>query len=438
VRATRLAALASGALVLFLATSAVAPAAAQAQCFATAVARNVSFCGGPVMHSQRVHLIYWDPAGSGLSFEAGYEQTIDTFVTRVVAADHSTNNLFGLMGQYGDGGGPAAYDVSFTAPLTDSDAAPTGAEDTCTEPPAPPLGTGPPGWDLCVSDGGIQSELMHLVRADRLPTGLEDVYFVITPDGFGSCFNSGPLDCADGGDANSGYCGYHTATGNPGIVYAVIPYNALAGHCQSTNPRPNASTADPAISTISHELSESATDPLGDAWSDDSGNEIADLCITDYGRALGGTGSGRWDETIDGGHYWIQELWSNHAHACEPRAKPDRVSFKVVARVRPSSGGGSLVTFSARAADPQGKVVSYSWTFGDGRTRTVRATRVSHRYARSASYAVKLRITDSWGNWAFATGRVRVAHVPRTVRVEAGRGGSRRAAEPGPPRENTR
>ena len=73
----------------------------------------------------------------------------------------------------------------------------------------------------------------------------------------------------------------------------MIPYNAVTGHCQSGNPRPNASTADPAISTISHEHNESVTDPLGNAWVDSSGDEIADLCITSYGPALGGTGAER-------------------------------------------------------------------------------------------------------------------------------------------------
>ena len=63
-----------------------------------------------------------------------------------------------------------------------------------------------------------------------------------------------------------GFCGYHTVSSSD-TLYAVIPYNAVNGHCQSGNPRPNASTADPALSTISHELAETVTDPYGNAWS---------------------------------------------------------------------------------------------------------------------------------------------------------------------------
>jgi hypothetical protein len=410
------------AVVGVLATGALLPSAAQAQCSDVAAdinmraadhvvnpvarAANVSWCDGPVMHSSRVHLIFWQPAGSGLSFGPGYEQVIETFIERVVAADRSTSNLFGLMGQYPDSVGPAAYDFSFGGAIADTDPLPTGSRSTCSEPLAPPLGTGP-GWTACVNDSAIQAEIERVIREHVLPTGLADVYVMITPDGLGSCFYSGPSECADGGSANDGYCGYHSATGNPGAIYAVIPYNAVAGHCQSTNPRPNDSPADPALSTISHELAESETDPLGDAWIDGSGNEIADLCISNYGPALGGSGGGRYDEVIDGGHYWIQELWSNASHACEPSAKPDKVSFTVAARNR-ASDRAYEVTFAARASDPEGRIVTYTWTFGDGRRSGSGHSRVTHTFARRGSYTVVLRTTDSWGNWTFATRRVQV------------------------------
>jgi hypothetical protein len=409
--------------VLALALTALVPAAARAVCFgggeqdlatpAQAPARvlaqdaNVSWCGGPVMHSERVHLIFWQPSGSGLSFDPGYESQIDQFVDRVVTADRSTSNVFALMGQYHDGTGPAAYDFSFGGAIVDTDPLPTGSGSTCSEPLPPPLGTGPPGWEACVNDAAIQFDVGRVIRAHRLATGMKDVYVMITPNGLGSCFGSGPTDCADGGDANDGYCGYHSATGNPGAIYAVIPYNAVEGHCQSTNPRPNGSTADPVISTIAHELAESATDPLGDAWTDDSGNEIADLCITDYGRTLGGTGAGRYDEVINGGHYWIQELWSNVAHGCEPLAKPDRVSFGVAARAG-RKPGGFPITLAARASDPEGRIVTYTWSFGDRRTVGSSRARISHTFARRGTYSVGLRTTDSWGNWTSARRRIQV------------------------------
>ncbi len=322
--------------------------------------------------------------------------------------------MFGLMGQYHDAVGPAAYDFSFGGAIVDTDALPTGSDSTCSEPLPPPLGTGPPGWSACVDDAAIQTEILRVIRAHRLPTGLEDVYVMITPSGLGNCFDSGPTDCADGGDANSGYCGYHSATGNPGAIYAVIPYNAVQGHCQSTNPRPNDSTADPAISTLSHELAESVSDPLGDAWTDDSGNEIADLCITDYGRALGGSGSGplrRGDRRRP-----LLDPGAVEQHLARVRAGGE-ARPGIVPRRGPRRWAARCVRGHLRGAGerPRGPDRDLHWTFGDGRGAGSGRSRVTHMFTRRGTYTVLLRTTDSWGNWTFSTRRVRVGAAPRVA-----------------------
>jgi len=186
-------------------------------------------------------------------------------------------------------------------------------------------------------------------------------------------------------------------------VYAVIPYNAVPGHCQSDNPRPNSSTADPAISTISHEQVEMVTDPLGDAWIDAAGNEVADLCIASYGPPLGGSEQAAFNEAIDGGHYYLQEIWSNADRSCQPRARPDVILVSApgeVARGRP-------VALSARASDPEGRIVSFKWFFGDGRTG--QSNRASHSFKRDGLYRIVVRTTDSWGNWGFNARQLRIA-----------------------------
>ncbi len=116
---------------------------------------------------------------------------------------------------------------------------------------------------------------------------------------------------------------------------------------------------------------------------------------------------GRYDEVIDGGHYWIQELWSNVSHACEPAAKADRASFRVAARAD-GPRGAFAVTFAAQASDPEGRIGTYTWTFGDGRWSGSGRSRVTHMFTRRGTYTVLLRTTDSWGNWTFSTRRVRV------------------------------
>jgi len=338
-----------------------------------------------VLHWNRTHLIFWAPDGSGLTFPPGYESLIDGFLRNVAAASRSASNTYGLTGQYRDRQGPAAYASIYGGAVTATDRLPPNG---CSE----PTGVGP-GWSDCLTDEQLQHEIERVVRRERLPTTPNDVYFLVTPNGLGDCEYANSTSCALGGDSG-GYCGYHSVTDDGLVLYAVIPYNAVPGHCQSENPRPNNSTADPAISTISHENIEMVTDPLGNAWIDPStGDEVGDLCLTRFGSPIGGSGAAAWNEDINGGHYYLQEEWSNYNRRCEPHARPDSVLF--TARTR----AGLSDWFAARARDPQGRIVAYRWFFGDGRTGA--GKRVLHRYLHHGQYRVVLRTTDSWGNWAF-------------------------------------
>jgi len=352
---------------------------------------DLPYGGGPVVHSNRTHPIFWEPAGSGLSFDAGYESLIETFLVDVAADSRKTTNVYSLSGQYRDASGPAAYDSTYGGAVVVTDPLPPNG---CTEPPTAP------GWKVCLTDGQLETELEHVIAVEHLPTTNRDIYFLITPSGFGSCTDASSSDCALAGSMG-GYCGYHSETPN-GILYAVIPFNAVAGHCESSNPRPNSNTADPTISTISHEHNETVTDPDGSAWVDADGNEEADLCLTSFGPNLSGSGQTAWNETIHGGHFFLQEEWSNADSACEPRAKPDSVSFDM-ARV---PGRGRSISFTGRGSDPDGRIVSFEWLFGDG--RTARGRTIAHTFKVPGSYRVMLRATDSWGNRTSAARTIRV------------------------------
>ncbi|MGH2884904.1 MAG: PKD domain-containing protein [Solirubrobacteraceae bacterium] len=403
--------LASAVVVAAVATfAAIAPAAAQAKFIDVTPdvpsgtqphitpdqkAPVLPYNGGRVINSNRTHPVFWEPAGSGLTFDPGYESLIETFLTDVAADSYKTTNVYSLSGQYTDSDGPAAYDSTYGGAVVDNDPLPSNG---CTEP------TTGPGWTVCLTDAQLETELEHVIAADHLPTTSRDVFFIITPNGFGSCTDSSSSSCALGGSEN-GYCGYHSET-STGVVYAVIPYNAVPGHCQSSNPRPNSSTADPTISTVSHEHNEMDTDPDGNAWIDARGEEEADLCLTNFGPSLSGPGGTAWNESIHGGHFFLQEEWSNADGACEPRAKPDSVSFGQV----PAPGHARSMSFTGRASAPDGGIVAFQWFFGDGRTAWGRRT--SHTFKTPGTFRVRLRATDSWGNRGYAGRTIRVRGLP--------------------------
>jgi hypothetical protein len=357
----------------------------------------LTYDGGPVMHSNRTHLIFWTPAGSGLGYDAGYQAAMETFLAGVAADSRKPTNTYGLSGQYHDSQGPAAYNSSYAGAVRVTDPLPPPG---CTEPV-----TGP-GWAVCLDDSQLLAEIQHVVAVHRLPITPRDIYFLVTPAGLGSCETSGPTNCALGGSADGSYCGYHSSNPEGTILYAVIPYNAVPDHCQSTNPRPNGSTADPTISTLSHEHNETTTDPLGNAWIDGFGSENGDLCISEYGPALGGTGGGVFNQVIHGRRYYLQNEWSNDDHGCAPRDEPGHAWFAAPLRIV----AGRRLTLTAGAADADGSIARYDWFFGSGAPGQHRVA--SHVYARARSYRIVLRTTDSSGNWAFFARPIKVTRAP--------------------------
>jgi hypothetical protein len=409
-------ALAAGALAFLVFTSGAAAATVDSGKFFGAVvpdiptgghlprgpiarAANLPYGGGPVMHSNRTHVIFWAPSGSGLQYDPGYEALVERFMRDVAADSHEPTNVYGLSGQYYDRTGVAAYNSAFAGAVVTTDWLPPNG---CTLPP-----TGP-GWTVCLSDAQLEAEIGQVISVNRLPTGLRDIYILVMPNGMGTCEAFGPDNCALSAPAAGSFCGYHSTTPDGTILYAVIPYNAVSGHCQSGNPRPNSLTADPAVSTISHEHNETVTDPLGTGWIDGAGNEDGDLCRQQYGPILGGSGAAAWNQSIHGGHYFLQEEWSNVNASCQPRTAAASVSFAAPGRVR----AGVALTLTGRARDPHpnGKHVAFAWFFGDGGRSSRRTAR--HTFRHAGRYTIVLRFADSWGNWAFATHTVKVTQRP--------------------------
>jgi hypothetical protein len=263
---------------------------------------NLTWHGGPVMHSTNVYSIYWAPAGYG--YQAGYGATIDKYFRDVAADSGKTSNVYAVDAQYTDGSGAARYASSFTSSLTDTGAYPANG---CTDAPY---------TSVCLTDDQLQAELKSFIAANSLPTGMSTVYFVFFPIGVGSCFDSTSSTCT-----YSQYCAYHGWIGNGDastIIYANMPYadQPTAGANCDIESSPNGNDADATINVTSHEHNEAITDPLGNAWYDAGGYENGDKCAWSFGDQLGSTQYGTYNQAISSGRYELQQEWSNLLSSC--------------------------------------------------------------------------------------------------------------------------
>jgi hypothetical protein len=259
-----------------------------------------------VMRTNTTYAIYWGP--SGHPFDPSYESDINQYLADVAAASGSQTNVFSVATQYYDSTGFIAYQSTFGGSDVDTDPFPAnGCDDTYNSTTDP----------VCLTDQQLRSEIQKVVTAKSWPDGPSSLFFILTPDGVGSCFDSSSP--ADGGQCTTNaYCAYHsgfTGTNGQPVLYANEPFDKTIDQC-AIGPSPNGDDADATINTMSHEQNEAITDPRGNAWLDAEGEEIADKCAWNFGTALGGSGATEWNQVINGHHYALQLDYSNDGSSC--------------------------------------------------------------------------------------------------------------------------
>jgi hypothetical protein len=247
---------------------------------------NLTYHGGPVLHTNHTVAIYWGPASS---FGSGYQSTINQYFNDVAAASGGSN-VYSVLNQYYDGTGNITYSSSFDGQIVDTSSPTNGCSDTVAQ------------TTSCVSDAQIRAEVQSLVPNPAADT----VYFVFTGKNIGSCYNSSTC-------AFSYYCAYHSSISSGGKtwLYANQPYaDTVPSACDSGN-HPNGNDADATINVASHEHRESINDPFGNAWYDRRGQEGSDKCAWNFGPVSGGA-----NQTINGHGYILQQEWSNAISGC--------------------------------------------------------------------------------------------------------------------------
>jgi hypothetical protein len=279
--------------------------------------------GGPVVDTSgprgfTVVPVFWAP--QGYTFPPNYVKAVSGYIKNVAAASGQTGNVVSIASEYFQkttaGKVNLRYRITAAQPILDDNPYPAGG---CKVVSA--------DYTACVTDAQLRLELAQGITQTGLPTGLSVFYPVFFPPGV-------MTQDRDGSNSDSTYCGYHRSFGAGAntVLYGNEPFEVSGcggGQAPSGSP-----VTDATISTLSHELLETMTDPADDpAWVDARGNEIADICATYFGTPLGSTdpnnaGSTQYNQVINGGKYYIQTEFSNSAFArlgvgngCQPSAK---------------------------------------------------------------------------------------------------------------------
>jgi hypothetical protein len=256
---------------------------------------NLTYHGGPVMHTNTTYAIYWVPSGQTVSSK--YESLLTGYFQNVAAASGSSSNVYYSDTQYSDATGSIQYASTFGAAFVDTHAFPaSGCTDRYTT--------------ICLTDAQLQHEIQRVMTKKGWTGGLTHEFFIFTPKGVGSCAGTA---CAF-----SYYCAYHSwiGSGSSAIIYANEPYAATEPALCGSGQSPNGDDADSTINVVSHEHNEAITDPLGNAWFDKKGAENGDKCAWNFGTSLGKTTTGSYNQVIGTGKYYLQQEWSNASSGC--------------------------------------------------------------------------------------------------------------------------
>jgi hypothetical protein len=286
--------------------------------------------GGPVLTSEAPYLIYWTGGHQISPTGDASEKLLNTYLGDVAkdSAANSTTNVYSVLAQYG-----STYSQTFSAStqaVIDTNPFPGTSCSLATK------------MTACVSDASIQAEVAGLINSGTLPaptapgTGTTPIFFVVTPVDVNVCTST--TQCV-----NNSFCAYHSYFVNSGhdVLYASVPFSVFATStkgCQtdqnSTYNTPVGSTGDEAYNVaddLSHELSETITDPLINAWYSHSGYEVGDLCeaygaTADPSKGLSPLAyspaftdpktGGIYDQVINGDEYYNQTEYSNAAGKC--------------------------------------------------------------------------------------------------------------------------
>lgn len=365
----------------------------------------VLYHDGQVMHTNTVYTIFWAPSGHPMS--ATYEGLINRYFTDVAAASGTASNVYSVATQYYDTPAAIQYASTFGGSYVDTNPFPANGCSQAT---------------VCLTDPQLQAEIQRVLTATGWHAGTSTMFFLMTPNAVGSCFDVTGTECT-----TNAYCAYHSdfidANGEH-VIYADQPYDGTIQGCAGAPGQgfPNDHDADATINAISHEHMEAITDPFGDAWwaNDGQGDEIADLCVGDFGTPQGTANGQPYNQVINGHAYSLQLEYSNDNAGCVPSYTPTSAPTQVSAPVLSGAAGvGQLLSATTGAYLHAPSGYAYQWqrctSAGTGCTNVPGATAATYPLTSAdVGHTVRVEVSahNAIGTTAPAASTVSAVVVP--------------------------
>jgi hypothetical protein len=339
---------------------------------------TILYHGGPVIHSQKVAVIYWSnstiynggPAPGTTGPGSADGSLVGFFLNHLGGSPYYTINT-----TYNDDLGDVQNSVTYTQFWASN--------------------TSVPSPNSNVPIAAIETELEAGFTSGALTVDPSTVYLVFTDAGVNQD-NLFPLNCGE--HVN------FTWNGND-VKFAAMPRDYDQNGCRQGDYLPGAGSpnndpvADAEVNLIAHETEETSTDPDGNGWYDvvnDTIFENADKCKWQFGSVYTTANLARANMNLGGKDFLIQENWfSGGGFQCQQAALATSISG-------PSQVQPYTLCYWNGSASGGTAPYSYYWN-GYGPT----SPRIGISNGGS-DFSVVLTVTDSRGVPGFASQYVRV------------------------------
>jgi hypothetical protein len=256
---------------------------------------GIFYHGGPVLQAAtNVASVYWaaapiyngGPAAGTHGAGSQDGSLIGSFLRSIGGSPY-----YGINSSYTDGAGRAINNiVNYTQYWANNTSAPSGT--------------------ASVSDAQMIAMLQSGFNSGALTYDASTLYAI---------FTAGTVNL--GGGFGTQYCAYHThGTVTVGgvartVLYAAMPYNNAYPSACTSGLKPANGTLDPGadyeVNTLVHEVEETTTDMMGNAWFDRRGYENADKCAWTWGTTFTTAAGGTANITVGGKSFLVQQNWKN-------------------------------------------------------------------------------------------------------------------------------